>query len=112
MLTIDGRPAPAGIRIDFEPQAEQGSTSTGYTGTDGRYEMRFNVRKVGVMPGESLVRISIEYCNNPGTKPSVPEHLKGITLPPTVNVESTLRKTVKPGHNEIDIAVETKPAKK
>ena len=34
-ITIDGRPAPAGIRVDFEPQVKGASSSTGYTDANG-----------------------------------------------------------------------------
>lgn len=110
-LTIDGKPAPAGIRIDFEPQVENGSSSTGYTDNHGRYEMRFNVNRLGVMPGESVVRISILPEISITGEPALPESLRAIRLPDSVGKNTTLRKTVKPGANTIDIAIETTPAK-
>lgn len=109
-VTIDGRPAPPGIRIDFQPQVPGSSSSTGYTDAEGRYVMRFNVNMLGVMPGESVVRLSIPQDFASGGAPQVSEPLRGIRLPDSVGRETALRKTVKPGHNEIDIAVETQPA--
>lgn len=105
-VTIDGQPAPAGIRIDFEPQARGSSSSTGYTDATGRYRLMFNVYTVGVMPGESVVRLSIPPEVSIEGKLSIPEGLKGIRLPDSVGMKSTLRRTVKPGANTIDIAIE------
>lgn len=109
-VTIDGQPAPPGIRIDYQPEVAGGSSSTGYTDADGRYVMRFNVNMLGVMPGESVVRLSIPMNFAGAGAPQVSEPLRGIRLPDSVGRETTLRKIVKPGHNEIDIAVETQPA--
>lgn len=110
LLTIDGKPAPAGIRIDFEPQVENASSSTGFTDARGEYEMKFNVYSVGVMPGESLVRVSILPEIGANGKPAVAEGLEGVRLPDAVGKNSTLRKTVKPGRNRIDIAIESDAA--
>lgn len=109
-VTIDGKPAPPGIRIDFQPQVPGSSSSTGYTVAEGRYVMRFNVNMLGVMPGESVVRLSIPQDFTGGGAPQVSVPLRSIRLPESVGRETTLRKIVKPGHNEIDIAVETQPA--
>lgn len=106
-VTIDGKPAPAGIRVDFEPQFKGGSSSSGYTDAAGRYELKFNVNTVGVMPGESVVRLSIQPTFSVDGKPSLPEQLRDIRLPDSVGIASTLRREVKPGRNTIDIAVET-----
>ena len=106
-ITIDGRPAPAGIRVDFEPQVKGASSSTGYTDANGCYELMFNVNTVGVMPGESLVRLSIQPTFTGDGKPFMPEELRVIRLPDSVSRNSTLRQTVKPGANQIDIAVDT-----
>lgn len=75
-VTLDGQPAPAGIRIEFEPQIKGGSSSAGYTDASGRYELMFNVNTVGVMPGESIVRLSIQPTFSVDGKPSLPEQLR------------------------------------
>ncbi|NCA12209.1 hypothetical protein EBR56_10480 [bacterium] len=111
-VTVDGKPAPAGIRVDFEPQFKGGSSSSGYTDAVGRYTLMFNVNTVGVMPGESVVRLSIQPTFSVEGKPSLPEELRAIRLPDSVGIKSTLRRTVKPGANQIDIDVETAAAGK
>lgn len=110
-VTIDGKPAPAGIRVVFEPQFKGGSSSSGYTDAAGRYELMFNVNTVGVMPGESVVRLSIQPTFSVDGKPSLAEELRSIRLPDSVGIASTLRRTVEPGRNTIDIAVETAAGK-
>jgi len=107
IVTIDGKPAPAGVRVDFEPQIKGGSSSYGFTDGAGKYELMFNVKTVGVMPGESIVRLSIQPTFSVDGKPSLPKELRAIRLPDSVGIASTLRRTVKPGANRIDIDVNT-----
>jgi hypothetical protein len=111
VVTIDGRPAPAGIRVDFEPQVANASSSTGYTDAEGRYTMMFNAAVAGVMPGENVVRLSVAPVIDSRTgKPEIPEALKGILVPDSLGQNMTLRKTVKPGKNSINIAIESDAA--
>lgn len=110
LLTIDGKPAPAGIRIDYQPEGEHASSSTGFTDARGEYKMMFNVYKVGVMPGECLVRVSVLDADIDGPGVALPEELealKNVRIPDAYGRKSTLRRTVKPGRNRIDIAIET-----
>ena len=112
LVTIDGTPAPAGIRIDFQPQRADGSPSMGITDPKGRYELFFTAARKGVMPGECLVRLSVVE-DGPGGIPRLPEALKGVRIPESYGLQSTLIRTVKPGRNQIDIEIDTssKPAK-
>jgi len=108
VLAIDGRPAPAGIRIDFQPQLPGGSTSTGITDAKGKYEIFFTAARKGVMPGECQVRLSLADSPGPNGIPTVPEQLKGLRLPEIYHGDrSPLIRTVKPGHNTIDIEIDT-----
>lgn len=108
VVTIDGRPAPAGVRVEFVPQVEKSSSSTGYTDAQGRYMMRFNANLEGVQPGESVVKLAVVPVFTSGGPPTIPEHLRDLQLPEAVSTKSTLRKIVKPGRNTINIDVETK----
>jgi hypothetical protein len=113
LLTIDGKPAPEGVRIDYQPEGENASSSTGFTDAHGEYEMMFNVYKVGVMPGECLIRVSVLEgdIDGPGVAPPEGlEALKNLRIPESFGRKSTLRRTVKPGRNRIDIAIETDAA--
>lgn len=104
-VRLDGQPAPAGLRIDFQPKQPGGSGSSGVTDATGRYELWFNANLRGAVPGEHLVAISINYATGPDGNPGVPEPLRNVRIPKTAGEESTLTRTVKPGRNTIDIEI-------
>lgn len=107
VLKIDGQPAPAGIRVDFQPQGEQGSPSMGITDAKGRYELFFTAARKGVMPGECVVRLSIVPEYTPEGIPKPPDALKHLVIPEIYDSKPTLTRTIKPGHNQIDIEITT-----
>lgn len=107
VLKIDGQPAPAGIRVDFQPQGEKGSPSMGITDSKGRYELFFTAARKGVMPGECLVRLSIMPEYSPEGIPKPPDALKHLVTPESYDFKSTLTRTIKPGHNQIDLEIAT-----
>jgi hypothetical protein len=110
LVTIDGQPVPAGIRVDFQPQGEKGSPSMGFTNAKGEYELFFTPARKGVMPGECLVRVSVMPEMSAEGIPTVPEALKAVRIPDRYGRQSTLMRTVKPGSNLIDIEIDTKSA--
>lgn len=105
VVTINGKPAPAGIVITFQPQVANSSASIGVTDAAGRYDLRFNARLRGVLPGESVVSLAIVTEPDAQGVVTVPEPLKGIRIPPSFGTKSTLRRIVKPGANVIDIEI-------
>jgi len=110
-VTIDGRPAPAGLRLDFQPQGPGGSPSTGTTDAAGRYELRFTAAHKGVMPGECRVTLQPARESGPDGFPRIPEALKALRLPEAyAGEQSPLIGNEKPGHNTIDIAIDTSAA--
>lgn len=58
-VTLDGKPVPY-AQITFSPQAERGSSSTGLTNAEGRYELYFNRNRRGAIPGSHKVVIQTE----------------------------------------------------
>ena len=111
VLTIDGQPAPAGIRIDFQPQGPNGSPSTGITDANGRYQLFFTPARKGVMPGECRVMLQIPPGNGPDGPLQMSESLKTLRLPAKfAGQESPLTRAVKPGFNQIDIEIDTTSA--
>jgi hypothetical protein len=106
-VTIDGKPAPAGIRVDFQPQGPQGSPSMAITDAAGKYDLHFTAARKGVMPGECLVRVAVMRERSAQGIPMVPEALKAVVIPEHYGEGSTLVRTVKPGHNQIDIEIDT-----
>jgi hypothetical protein len=108
VLTIDGKPAPAGIMLEFQPQVAGSSPSMGITDTNGRYVLKFNVNTAGVMPGDSVVSLSIPPSGGANGAPKIPDSLAGLRLPKEcVGPNSKLIRTVKRGSNTIDIAIDT-----
>lgn len=105
VVSFKGRPVPAGIMVQFQPQGPNASPSIAVTDAQGRYDLRFNARIRGVMPGESVVSLSIVREPNAEGKVVLPDALKGLTIPAAYGDKSTLKKTVKPGANVIDIDI-------
>jgi hypothetical protein len=109
ILRLDGQPAPAGLRIDFQPLDPAGSGSSGVTDAAGRYELWFNANLRGAMPGEHVVSVSVKRTTGPDGIPVVPEPLRGVRIPKTAGEDSTLTRTVMPGTNTIDVDIESSP---
>lgn len=111
-VTIDGRPAPAGLSLEFSPVAAGGSQSYASTNASGEYEASFTFREKGILPGEHIVHLvpgggpvgdeSMPVIGPNGKpvpqndKPSAPEL-------PEHYYQEILRITVQPGANQIDI---------
>lgn len=104
-VTIDGQPAPAGIRVDFLPVAAGGSMSTGYTDDSGRYDLFFNANLRGVMPGECIVRLSLSETTGTTASPTVPKTLRHIRIPESFGERSQTVRVVTPGANTIDLEI-------
>lgn len=104
-LSINGKPAPAGILIRFQPQVPNSSASIGVTDAAGRYDLRFNARMRGVLPGESVVSLAIVAEPGVDGKTSLPSALQGIRIPAAYGERSTLTKIIEPGANVIDLDV-------
>lgn len=105
VVSFNGKPAPAGIVVRFQPQVPNSSASIGVTDASGRYDLRFNARTRGVLPGESIVSLAIVAEPDAQGNVTVAKALQGITIPKSYGDRSELRKTVKRGHNEIDIDI-------
>ena len=107
LVTFEGTPAPAGVIVTFQPQTPDSSASIGVTNQEGRYDLRFNAKIRGVMPGESVVSLSLAEQFDAEGLPKVPDRSRSLVIPPAYGQQSTLTKTVKPGSNVIDIDVVT-----
>ena len=60
---------------------------------------------VGVMPGEYVVRLLVPQELGSDGIPRVRKELHDVRLPESVGRNSTLRRTVQPGVNHIDIDI-------
>ncbi|MDR1268467.1 MAG: hypothetical protein LBK82_02975 [Planctomycetaceae bacterium] len=66
-LTIDSKPAPKNMRVNFYPEIKGGSSSIGYTNEKGKFEMEFSLTRKGVEVGTNKVVIE----NPDGGRPVV-----------------------------------------
>ncbi len=105
VVSFKGQPVPGGVMVQFQPEGLNASPSIAVTDAQGRYDLRFNARIRGVMPGESVVSLSIVREPNAEGKVVLPDALKGLVIPAEYGDKSTLKKTVKPGANVIDIDI-------
>ena len=103
-VTLDGRPF-AKVNVTFEPGA--GRPSFGVTDAQGRYTLQFVGGYDGAIVGRHTVRIGTEgYVLGPdGTSELVAE-----SVPAVYNTQSTLAADVKPGTNQCDYELSSKPA--
>jgi len=56
-VSIDGKPAPAGVALQFSPTLEGGSPSYAKTDAEGKYEAQFSFNKTGIQLGEHSVKL-------------------------------------------------------
>lgn len=104
-VTINGRPAPAGLIIEFQPQAAGSSPSLGRTDAAGRYELWKTGREKGIAPGPCVVRISIAPASADNGPPTLPPELKNLSIPAKYGTASTLSYDIAPGQQTIDIDI-------
>lgn len=111
VVSFNGAPAPAGVLVMFYPLGPKGSSSMAITDAEGRYDLWFNASTRGVMPGDSVVSVSVDDDLNASRGVAVTDALRTLTIPTRYRgPKSPLVKTVKPGVNVIDIDVDLKTA--
>lgn len=91
-IYVDGKPLE-GARVLFYPEPD-GRFSSSLTDEDGAYELVYSRSIYGAKVGEHKVRITTAVDNGEGPSRE--------TLPAKYNVETELRKVVKPGKNTIN----------
>jgi hypothetical protein len=104
-VTINGQPAPAGLLIEFQPQAAGSSPSLGRTDANGRYELWKTGRQKGIAPGPCLVRISVAPASSDTGPPQLPPELAKLSIPAKYGMASTLSYDIAPGQQTIDIDI-------
>ena len=92
-VLLDGKPLRNAV-VGFYP--EQGRGSFGRTDAEGRYELKYTDKKVGVPPGKCVVQITTA------------EDEQKETLPAKHNTNSELTRDVKPGSNEINFSLSSR----
>ena len=97
-VTLHGQPLE-GVVVQFQPTGGSGSSSSGITDSEGRYELMFTFTTPGAVPGEHIVSIrTAEAYYEDGRCTSE----TGDRVPAKYNSRTELRRTVEPGKNVID----------
>ena len=103
-VTLDGT-AVQGAEVEFQPTAEGGSPSVGITDANGHYELSFTMKEKGALPGEHVVRISVDPDADPDEGGSA--EVSAVVIPARYNNESELKRTVEKGGGTFDFALES-----
>ena len=92
-VTMDGQPLAEAL-VMFE--SEDGRFSYGRTDAEGRYQLRFNDRATGVIPGPKTVRIStaMSATEEEAATPKIE------MIPAKYNADSELKAEVRPGESQ------------
>lgn len=67
LVSLDGKPAPAGLKITFEPRDGNGDTVLSVTENDGRYRLIHRSGKPGIPMGSYTV--SVGFWGDAKTNP-------------------------------------------
>ncbi|PQO43269.1 hypothetical protein [Blastopirellula marina] len=98
-VLIDGQPAPAGLRLEFDPVEKGVRGSTAITNKSGQYEAEYSISRKGVRTGECVVKLvppeTVPTAN--GKRPKLPFPDQYYEEIRQVNIES--------GHNTVDIEI-------
>lgn len=123
-VTVDGRPAPAGLLLEFSPTA---AGTSAYTATDaqgraqGRYEACLTFRQKGIEPGEHRVRLmpgsaAVSVARKSGAPSPAAPPLRPLTAPPgraggfpRAYYAEIERIMIQPGRNHHDLSLSTEP---
>ncbi|MCZ2340847.1 MAG: hypothetical protein LC104_03520 [Bacteroidales bacterium] len=110
-VTVDGKPAPAGISLSFIP-VDGGSPSYATTDEKGQYEAMFTFQEKGIQPGRVRVQLVPGEAGNESMpelideKPVVKPQAARPTFPKEYYQEITII-TVEKGANTIEIPLST-----
>jgi hypothetical protein len=103
VVTLDGKPLPNAF-LEFIPTGESGSTSSGRTNDDGKYELMFSRDISGAWLGPHRVRITTRdvTTDEKGREVWLPEK-----VPPRYNTKTELTCDVKTGSNRFEFHLES-----
>ncbi len=98
-VTLSGQPLEDAI-VEFQPMSADGSSSSGRTDADGRYELMYTFDTPGVMPGQHVVTIRTTgtFFDDDGNEIEREER-----VPAKYNTSTDLKRTVEPGSNTINL---------
>ena len=102
-LLIDGKPAPDGVALSFDPSVRGKRGSAGFTDADGNFEAIYSMSRKGVQVGECIARLA----NGVDMEPPKPGKSLNRAYPDKYYLEI---KTfiVEPGRNKIELEITSK----
>jgi len=97
-VTLDGQPLPD-ARVEFIPTSRSGRIASGWTETDGKYQLTTSKSVSSVFPGQYRVKIttSVSTGTSDADLKTTPEK-----APAKYNKKTELERTVEDGPNEMD----------
>lgn len=108
VVTIDGRPLPAGVSVKFTPQESDRPVAFGNVGREGRYVIFGEPGKIGLDPGTYVVSVEIPFAEARGPYTGPPELAK-LRIPEAFQTgKSSLTYTAPSGGETFDIAMSSK----
>lgn len=120
-VTVDGRPAPAGLLLEFSPTAA-GTSAYAATDAQGRYEACLTFQRKGIEPGEHRVRLmpgsaAVSVAPKSAAPSPAAPPLRPPTAPPgraggfpRAYYAEIERIMIQPGRNHHDLSLSTEPA--
>jgi len=106
-VTIDGKPAPAGISFQFSPVQPGGSSSFAQTDEQGNYAAQFSMRQEGIQEGTHRVQLMPGFFP-PDMEPNEARRLNPLKKVPKTYYEEVTQVTIEPGSNTLDITLDSK----
>ena len=103
LVTLNGKPMPAGMAIKFTPQEAGLPVAEGWTNSDSTYVVYAEPGKIGLNPGTYTVSVELPQADEPGPYSGPPE-LANIKIPKSFQTgSSTLTFSVPSGGTTLDI---------
>lgn len=105
-VKLDGK-ALANAQVEFQP--DEGRPSIGTTDDSGKYELLYTKGVMGAKVGDHTVKVTTgEVGEDDAGNPKITRKEQ---VPDSYNTNSTLKKTVKPGAQEIDLELDSSNGK-
>lgn len=108
LVTLDGKPLPAGLTIKFAPEQADTPVASGWTNPDSTYVIYAEPGKIGLNPGTYTVSVEIPYADEAGPYSGPPE-LANLKIPKAFQTaSSTLIFSVPDGGTTLNIEMTSK----
>lgn len=111
---VDGKPAPKGMALVFDPIDKSLLPAYGFTDGNGQYRAQFTFRKDGIQPGEYVAHLSLAEAGDAYSSGNTPAYsdrrgADGLRVfkYPRKYYDEIVRLTVSGGRNVVDLSIST-----